>query len=76
MKQNGKTKTDMLALCTSAILELNTKTFFQAWKAGVIGIGNVGGENIYDESGGISDSLTINNSYPAPNPAIKNYTGN
>jgi hypothetical protein len=74
MKQSGKTKTDMLALCTSSILELDTKPFFEKWKAGVVGIGNVGGQNIYDNEGGISSGLSTGN-YPLPNPTIWSYNG-
>ena len=73
MKQSDKTKTDMLALCTSAILELNTKPFFEAWKAGVIGIGNVGGQNIYDATGGISSGLDTGYT-TAPSPAIESFS--
>ncbi len=73
MKQSDKTKTDMLAICTSAILELNTKPFFQAWRAGVVGIGNVGGQNIYDTSGGITSDLDTGYS-TAPNPAIQDFS--
>jgi accessory colonization factor AcfD len=77
MKANkgNHTKTDMLALCTSAILELDTKSFFQAWKAGVIGIGAVNGVNIYDNTGGITGTLSTG-SYQAPTPTIESYTGN
>jgi len=75
MKQSGKSKTDMLALCTSAILELNTKDWLEAWKAGVVGIGNVDGQNMYDETGGISSDLDTNYT-TAPDPSIESFTGN
>ena len=75
MKQDGKTKTDMLAICTSAILELNTKPWLSAWKAGVVGIGAVDGVNIYDSEGGLSDDLdtgvTTN-----PSPSIEGFSDN
>lgn len=74
MKQSGKTKTDMLAICSSAILELNTKPFFEAWKAGVIGIGNVGGQNIYDATGGITSGLDTGYT-TVPSPTIESYVG-
>jgi accessory colonization factor AcfD len=74
MKQSGATKTDMLALCTSAILELDTKPFLQAWKAGVVGIGNVDGQNVYDSTGGLSSGF--NSNYTAtPAPAIEAFRG-
>lgn len=69
-QQAGKTRTDMLALCSSAILELNLTSFYQAWKAGVIGIGNIGGENIYDASGGLSNDLNVGYAVQ-PSPAIE-----
>lgn len=75
MKQSGKTKTDMLAICSSAILELNTKSFFEAWRAGVIGIGNVDGQNIYDSTGAISSGLDTGYT-TAPSPIIESFTGN
>ena len=75
MKQSGKTKTDMLALCTSAILELDTKSFFQTWKAGVIGIGATDGVNNYDEQGGITGVLSTGYT-DVPSPTIESYTGN
>ncbi len=74
MKQSGKTKTDMLAICTSTILELDTKPFFEAWKAGVVGIGNVDGVNIYDIDGGISSGLSTGYT-TLPNPSIESYVG-
>ena len=75
MKQSGATKTDMLALCTSAILELNTKPFFQAWRAGVVGVGTVNGVNVYDSLEAISSGLETGYS-TAPSPAIESFTGN
>jgi accessory colonization factor AcfD len=75
MKQNGATKTDMLALCTSTILELNTKPFFQVWGAGVIGIGAVNGVNIYDSTGSITQGLNTGYS-TAPTPSIESFSGN
>ncbi|NEW60809.1 DUF4092 domain-containing protein [Sulfurovum sp. bin170] len=74
MKQSGKTKTDMLAICSSTILELDTKSFFERWRAGVIGIGNVGGQNIYESSGGISSGLSTGYA-TAPSPSIESYSG-
>ena len=73
-KQSGKTKTDMLAICTAAILELNTVPFFEAWKAGTIGIGSVDGKAIYDTSGGITEGLNVNQE-TLPNPHIQDYKG-
>ena len=75
MRQSGKTKTDMLAICTSAILELNTKPWLQAWKAGVIGIGAVDGVNIYDYAGGITHTLDTGVT-TSPSPAIETFVGN
>jgi hypothetical protein len=75
MKQNGKTKTDMLALCTSAILEVNTKGWLTAWKAGVIGIGAVDGVNIYSTEGGLSQSLNTG-VITSPSPTIEGFSGN
>ena len=75
MKQSGKTKTDMLAICTSAILELNTKDWLTAWKAGIVGIGAVDGVNIYDSEGGISQDLDTGVTTP-PSPTIKGFSGN
>ena len=72
MKQSGKTKTDMLSICTSAILELDTKPFFEKWKAGVVGIGNVDGQNVYDSSGGISDGLSTGYT-TLPSPTIESF---
>ncbi len=72
MKQSNKTKTDMLAICTAAILELNTVPFFEAWKAGTVGIGSVDGQTIYDSSGGISSGLNVGQS-AVPSTAIQNY---
>ena len=74
MKQSGKTKTDMLAICTSTILELDTKPFFQTWKAGVIGIGAVDGVTLYDSTGAISSDLTTGYS-TAPSPSISGFMG-
>ncbi len=75
MKQSTATKTDMLALCTSAILELNTKPFFQAWRAGVEGIGAVDGVNVYDNSGAISSGLDTGY-VDVPSPTIESFIGN
>jgi len=75
MRKNGATTTDMLALCTSAILELDTKPFLQAWKAGVVGIGAVNGVNVYDSSDAISSDLDTGYSNK-PTPTIQSYTGN
>ena len=69
-KQAKHSKTDMLALCTSAILEQDTRGFYASWKAGVVGIGNVEGKAIYDASGGLSDSLSVGYS-AQPNPPIQ-----
>ena len=74
MKQNGKTKVDMFALCTSAILELNTIPFFEAWRAGTAIAGNVGGERIIDRAQSITSGLST--SYNDPSPSIESYTGN
>jgi len=74
MKQNGTTKSDMLALCTSSILELNTKPFFETWKAGVIGIGAVNGIKIYDSTGAISSNLDTGYT-TSPSPSIESYRG-
>jgi accessory colonization factor AcfD len=74
MKQNGKTKVDMFAICTSAILERNTVSFFQAWKAGIAITGNVGGKNIIDRSQSITEGLDTG--YSEPRSSIENYTGN
>ena len=73
-EQGSHTKTDMLAICTSAILEKDTSKWLTAWKAGVVGIGQSGGQNIYDATGGLSSDLTIN--YDAPTPSIENFNGN
>ncbi len=73
MKQSGKTKTDMLAICSAAILELNTVSFFTAWKAGTVGIGSVDGQAIYDSTGGITAGLNVNQN-TAPSPAIQSHT--
>ena len=75
MKQSGKTKTDMLAICTSTILGLNTKSWLSAWKAGVVGIGAVNGVNIYDSEGGLSQDLDIGIT-TSPSPAIEGFSGN
>jgi len=75
MKQLGKTKTDMLALCTSAILELNTKDWLTAWKAGVVGIGAVNGVNIYSSEGGLTDNLDTGVT-TSPSPTIEGFSGN
>jgi hypothetical protein len=64
----------MFAICTSAILELNTVSFFQAWKAGTAITGNVGGKNIIDRSQSITEGLSTR--YSEPSPSIENYTGN
>ena len=69
-KQSGKTKTDMLAICTSTILGVNTTPWLQAWKAGTIGIGATNGVNIYDYSGGITNGLNTGVSTVA-SPAIQ-----
>ncbi len=71
-KQAGKTRTDMLALCSSTILELNLSGFYTAWKAGVIGIGHVGGETIYDASNGLSAGLDVGYD-TLPQPAVQRY---
>lgn len=71
-KQSGKTKTDMLAICSSTILELNLVGFYQAWKAGVVGIGNVDGQNIYDATGGLTNGLNVGYT-TAPSPALESY---
>jgi len=74
MKQSGKTKTDMLALCTSAILELDTKSWLETWKAGVVGIGAIDGVTTYDSTGGITTDL--NTGYTdLPSPTIESYIG-
>jgi len=44
-------------------------------ESGVIGIGNVGGVNVYDAAGGITDSLVIGQTNVA-DPVIQGYTGN
>ncbi|SFV71568.1 hypothetical protein MNB_SV-13-1251 [hydrothermal vent metagenome] len=75
MKQSGKTKTDMLAICTSAILEVDTKSWLSAWKAGVVGIGAVDGVNIYDSEGGLSDDLDTGVT-TSPSPSIEGFSGN
>ncbi|CAA6819679.1 MAG: Accessory colonization factor AcfD [uncultured Sulfurovum sp.] len=75
MKQTGKTKTDMLAICSSAILELDTSTWLATWKAGVVGIGAVDGVNIYNTDGGLSNNVDTGYSN-APSPSIEGYTGN
>jgi accessory colonization factor AcfD len=75
MKQSGKTKTDMLAICTSAILQVNTKNWLTAWNAGVIGIGNVDGVNIYSTEGGLSQSLDTGVT-TSPSPSIEGFVGN
>jgi len=75
MRKSGATTTDMLALCTSAILELDTKPFFQAWKAGIVAIGAVDGVNVYDSSDGISSDLDTGYTNK-PTPTIQSYTGN
>ncbi len=75
MKQSGKTKTDMLAICTSAILEVNTKDWLTAWKAGVIGIGAVDGVNIYSEDGALTANLDTGVT-TTPNPSIESFSGN
>jgi len=72
MKQSDKTTADMLAICSSAILELDLSNFYTAWKAGVVGIGNSGGVNIYDYSGSISNNLDTGFS-ALPSPAIQEY---
>lgn len=73
-KQSGHSNTDMLALCTSAILELDTSGFYKAWKAGVVGIGNIDGKNIYDDSGALNNQLSMG--YNAqPSPAIQSING-
>jgi hypothetical protein len=74
MKQSGKTKTDMLALCTSAILELNTKGWLETWKAGVVGIGAIDGITTYDSTGGITTDLDTGFS-DLPSPTIESYIG-
>jgi accessory colonization factor AcfD len=71
-KQQGKTKTDMLAICSSTLLELNLVGFYQAWNAGVVGIGNVNGQNIYDSTGGLSDGLNVGYT-ELPSPSIEHY---
>lgn len=75
MKQSGKTKTDMLAICTSTILELDTTEWLRAWKAGVVGIGAVDGVNIYDREGSLSQGLTTGYS-DSPTPSIESFSGN
>jgi hypothetical protein len=65
----------MFAICTSAILELNTVSFFQAWKAGTAITGNVGGKNIIDRSQSITEGLDTGG-YSEPRSSIENYTGN
>jgi len=75
MRKSGATTTDMLALCTSAILELNTKPFFQTWNAGVVPMGTVNGVNVYDNSDGISSGLDTGYTN-TPTPSIENYKGN
>jgi len=74
-KRNGKTKVDMFALCTSAILELNTIPFFEAWKAGTAIAGNVGGERIIDRAQSITSGLSTSYN-DSPSPSIQSYTGN
>ena len=75
MKQSGKTKTDMLAICTSAIIGVNTKSWLTTWKAGVVGIGAVDGVNIYSADGGLSGSLEITET-TSPSPTIEGFSGN
>ena len=75
MKQSGKTKTDMLAICTSAILEVNTKDWLTAWKAGVVGIGAVDGVNIYSTDGGLTQGLDTGVT-TSPSPTIEGFSGN
>jgi len=74
MKQSGKTKTDMLAICTSTILELNTKPWLSSWKAGTVGIGAINGVNIYESKGAISPSLDTGYT-DTPNPSIEGFSG-
>jgi len=62
----------MLAICSSTLLELNLVGFYQTWKAGVIGIGNVNGQNIYDTTGGLSDGLNVGYT-ELPSPSIEQY---
>jgi accessory colonization factor AcfD len=73
--RGSNTKTDMLAICLSAILELNTKPFFQTWKAGTVGIGNIDGVNIYSDEDAITSSLDTGYA-DSPNPSISSYDGN
>jgi accessory colonization factor AcfD len=75
MKQSGKTKTDMLAICTSVIIGVNTKDWLTAWKAGVVGIGAVDGVNIYSTEGGLSQSLDTGVT-TSPSPTIEGFLGN
>jgi accessory colonization factor AcfD len=74
MKQSGKTKTDMLAICTSAILELNTKNWLSTWRAGTIGIGAVNGVTLYDSTGSITQGLDTGYS-DMPSPSIVSFSG-
>jgi hypothetical protein len=74
MKQSGKTKTDMLAICTSTIMGVNTKGWLSAWKAGVISIGAVDGVNIYSSEGGLSENLEITVT-AIPSPTIEGFSG-
>lgn len=54
------------------ILDFNLVGFFATGKAGVVGIGNVDGQNIYDATGGMTNGLDVGYS-ALPSPNIENY---